>query len=188
MFTLKFRKSRSAKYKEVERILSYMDDYEFKDDLNIVTMSVREIYQKWDFFNHLFWTTIDWKGTTFGFDTMHYHSHSDKTRLFYAIQHAHSSWICMNVNILSYLNLIYSGEMTLDAVRDLCAKEYNMNTDTDEFLELYQTLKGQYDYEKEFKSGPFVIPKVCSYDNSLRLENKIIKLIQKRNSLGDKHE
>lgn len=182
MFTLKFHKSRSKKYKDVEKMLPYMNDHTFDGVYHTVTMSVREIYQKWNFFNRLFWTTVDWKGTAFGFDGMCYHDHSDKTRIFYAIQLSHSTWMCFSINFLSYLNMIYSGKLTIDQAREFSMKEYDMELETDKFLELYQTLKSQIEYQEAFNTtGPYVIPRQCSYYQDLRFENKLIKAIKENN-------
>lgn len=100
IFRLQFRKSKSKFYKEVVELAGNFSYHFFKDNCHVLTIGLKEIFEKWDFFNLLFWKVVDWKGTTFGYGGYDMHSHSDKTRFFYALQWAHSTWINMSVDYL----------------------------------------------------------------------------------------
>lgn len=105
MFTLKFRKSKSRNYPIIQKLACKFSNYTLMDNINTIDLSVKEIFEKWDFFNLLFWKTVDWQGSTFGYNNYNLHSHSDKTRIFYALQDAHSKWICMYVDIIKDIDL-----------------------------------------------------------------------------------
>ena len=67
MFTLKFRKSKSRNYPIIQKLACKFTNYTLMDNINTIDLSVKEIFEKWDFFNLLFWETVDWHGATFGY-------------------------------------------------------------------------------------------------------------------------
>nr|WP_319268219.1 hypothetical protein [uncultured Draconibacterium sp.] len=88
-----FPVSRSKNYQQAIKLAGMFHYFE-RDEPNVVHMGIREVFEKWEYFNLLFWRTVDWKGTVLVWNGMHWHSHTDKTRIFYALQHAHVSYIC----------------------------------------------------------------------------------------------
>jgi len=93
MLTLTFNKSRSVKLSHVLKWASLFSGYIDNGNSISITLPVKEVFEKWDHFNDIFWHVVDWKGTYFLFENMEYHSHTDKTRIFYALQNSHWKWI-----------------------------------------------------------------------------------------------
>lgn len=115
MFTLKFLKSRSKNYKLVLSLAQRFNQFNTEQDLNIIDFSIKEVFEKWDFFNLMFWKTVDWKDQTFGFDGFDLHAHPEKTRIFYALQDAYIHWTCMSEKyIKSIAPAYYNGELIPD--------------------------------------------------------------------------
>jgi len=85
--------SRSKNYLQAIRLAEEFHYFE-RDDSNIVHIGLKEIFEKWEYFNLLFWRTVNWKGMSLVWNRMHFQSHTDKTRIFYALQQAHVSYIC----------------------------------------------------------------------------------------------
>jgi hypothetical protein len=93
MLTLTFNKSRSIKLSHVLKWSALFSGYEDNIDSVALSLPVKEVFERWDDFNSIFWTVVDWKGTYFSFENMEYHSHIDKTRIFYALQNSHWKWM-----------------------------------------------------------------------------------------------
>jgi len=107
---------------------------------NRVSVNIKEIFEKWDKFNLLFWTVVDWSGTVLKVDNAEYHSHDDKTKIFYSLQESHKKWL--NYLRFKYSNLdkIYTGKTTLteiegeyltDAQINDLIDSYNLGKDAD---------------------------------------------------------
>ena len=107
-FTLKivFRGSRSKFYNRVVKLASLFDNF-IQEDVNVVIITSKELFEKWEFFNLIFWKVVDWKGSILEYDGMQYHSHTDKTRIFYALQHAHVVHICDQIQRIKEIQELY---------------------------------------------------------------------------------
>lgn len=90
---IKYNQSRSLKYKEALKLSGFFTDFQQMESLNVLDIRIKEVIEKWEWFNELFWILVDWKGTTLTFDGITYHSHQDKTRIFYTLQQIHTNWI-----------------------------------------------------------------------------------------------
>lgn len=112
MITLTFNKSRSPKYPEAVK-LALEFDRAVNAEPTFAEISVKEIFEKWDTFNQLFWTVVDWKGMTLSYDGMEYHSHTDKTRIFYSLQNARWKWLAFVESRLTKLDEVYAGKIDL---------------------------------------------------------------------------
>ena len=85
MLTLTFNKPRSPQHpKAVKLALEF--DKSITDKVTFVELSIKEIFEKWDIFNELFWTVVDWKGTILTYDGMNYQYHTDKKRIYYDLK------------------------------------------------------------------------------------------------------
>lgn len=93
MLTLSFNKSRSIKLSYVLRWSALFSGCIDNGNSISIKLPVKEVFEKWDNFNDIFWNVVDWKGTYFLFENMEYHSHTDKTRIFYALQNSHWKWM-----------------------------------------------------------------------------------------------
>jgi hypothetical protein len=93
MITLHFEHSKSARYKDAVRLSMLFKASEGQDGAVTLTTDMKSVFERWEDFNSLFWIVVDWKGSYLEVDRMQYHSHKDKTRLFYALQLAHGYWI-----------------------------------------------------------------------------------------------
>lgn len=93
MLTLSFGKSTSPKFRDAVKLAEKFTSCVKTDNRTSVSLPVKEVFEKWEYFNQLFWTVVDWKETTLKYEDMVYHSHTDKTRIFYALQNAHWKWM-----------------------------------------------------------------------------------------------
>lgn len=93
MLTIQFRKSRSKRYKEAIRYALFFNEFKQEENHNTLPLTIKEIVEKWEWFNLLYWIVLDWAGTQVEYDGLTYHSHSDKTMIFYAVQEIHKNWI-----------------------------------------------------------------------------------------------
>ena len=93
MLTLSFGKSTSPKFRDAVKLAEKFTSCVKTDNRTSVSLPVKEVFEKWEYFNQLFWTVVDWKDTTLKYEDMVYHSHTDKTRIFYALQNAHWKWL-----------------------------------------------------------------------------------------------
>ncbi|SBV94912.1 hypothetical protein KL86DYS2_10815 [uncultured Dysgonomonas sp.] len=93
MLTLSFGKSTSPKFRDAVKLAEKFTSCVKTDNRTSVLLPVKEVFEKWEYFNQLFWTVVDWKETTLMYEDMTYHSHTDKTRIFYALQNAHWKWM-----------------------------------------------------------------------------------------------
>lgn len=93
MLILSFGKSTSPRYQNTVKLAEMFSTCEKNDRITSITLSVKEVFEKWEYFNQLFWTVVDWKETTLTYEDMSYHSHTDKTRIFYSLQNSHWKWI-----------------------------------------------------------------------------------------------
>lgn len=96
-FSLKlhFRNSRSIRFNEVMGYAKRFDSFQ-KGEVNVIDVSLKELFEKWEFFNNAFLIVVDWKGTVLEFDNMRWHSHYDMKQLFYGLQQAQSA--CRNIS------------------------------------------------------------------------------------------
>jgi len=155
---LRFPASRSKNYREVINIAKEFNGFK-QGEVNIVPLSIKEIFEKWEFFNLLFWRTVDWKGTTLSFEDMCYHSHCDKTRIFYAMQQAHLTWICCYEHLISKLHKVYTGVATLEELKIETETEY----DIDRILDDFTVLKARESYHEKYGEMDFMNPKERSF-------------------------
>ena len=88
-----FKNSRSKFFHEALKEAREFDNFTRENEINTVSITDFELYEKWEHFNLLFWKTVDWKGSILEYEGNKYQGHSDKTRIFYALQFAHSSYM-----------------------------------------------------------------------------------------------
>lgn len=132
MLTLSFGKSTSPKFRDAVKLAEKFTSCVKTDNRTSVSLPVKEVFEKWEYFNQLFWTVVDWKETTLMYEDMTYHSHTDKTRIFYALQNAHWKWMnyiedrvskLYNTNVeeldLSKINTKNIDDATADLLIDL---------------------------------------------------------------------
>ena len=93
MLVLSFGKSTSPRYSNAVKLAENFSTYSKSENKIFISLPVKEVFEKWEYFNQLFWTVVDWKETTLLYEDMMYHSHTDKTRIFYALQNSHWKWI-----------------------------------------------------------------------------------------------
>ena len=146
MFVIKFRKSTSKNYQLVTRLAEIFDDHEFKHDKHTIKVSVKELFEKWDYFNLLFWKTQGWVGSSFGYDDYNLLSLEDRKRLFYSLQSSHSMWVGLSTDYLKKLAPVYFDESLDDKIRGMIFNE----KDTDRLLDLINAERKKEEFQKEF--------------------------------------
>lgn len=174
MLTLYFNKSRSKNYQKAVKLAAEFDGYTC-DEVNTVPISVKEIFEKWEFYNLLFWTIVDWKGTVLQWGSMKYHSHTDKTRIFYAMQQAHLDWIILCEGKIRQLYLVYNGQKTMEEI----GVDGMDERDVDRFLDQFGYLVAHERYEKEYGHENFMNQKERA------LDRKVVRWFKKFGDQGE---
>ena len=153
-FSLKiiFPESRSKNYKQALDLAYKFENYE-SGKLNIIDVKIKEVFEKWEYFNLLFWRTVDWNGTIIEWEGMKFNSHSDKTRIFYALQHAHDGYINFLEAKIKELYRVKLGELSFD---DLDSFVYT-DSDTDLMIETFEILKIKKDVNEDSSYRSFKI-------------------------------
>ena len=154
MFTLKFKKSKSKNYPLVEKLVQKFSAHTFDAGMNTIKISLKELFEKWDYFNLMFWRSVDWEGTTFGYDGFDLHSHTDKTRIFYALQLAHIKWIGLSEDYLASVAPLYYNSSLEDELR----KNIFTEKATDYIIDLILAEKFCKDYYREYGYLNFKAP------------------------------
>lgn len=150
MFTLKFRQSRSKNYKLVLSLAKKFSTHRLEEDTHVIDLSIHEVFEKWCFFNLIFWRTVDWKEQTFGFDGWNLHAHPEKTRIFYALQDAYIKWICISEEYIKRLAPAYFDNSLTKKIRANSFSEKNV----DYLLDSIRIAKYQEIYNREYGNLP----------------------------------
>jgi len=94
MISLVIPRSRSEKYPTVSKMAHLFTGIKTDDDgLLRMDLSVKEVFERWDTFNTIFWTVVKWKGTYMVVDGARFFSHRDMTGIFYNLQLSKMKWI-----------------------------------------------------------------------------------------------
>lgn len=169
MFAITFIKSRSKNFKEILDVCSYFDDYSCERNKYSVKMTVQELFQKWEFFNLLFWRTVKWKHSTFTFDNIEFFSHCDKTKIFYALQQSHCDWINLYQTFSARMIEVYKKKITEEQLRSEVFTDKEIDNSIDRFLRN----TGRYKYYERFGNLNFKAPLANSDFYGRRLVRKI---------------
>ncbi len=73
------------------KLTDRFDLLQMNDSGYCLDVSLKEIFEKWEWFAEIYLTTIEWSGTTIGVRDMTYHIRKDQKRIFYALQQAKSN-------------------------------------------------------------------------------------------------
>lgn len=132
MIILSFKKSSSKYFNDALTIASSFEHFRFLNNEVIIELLVKDIFERWEYFNNLFWTVVTWQGTYIEHQGMKYYSRTDKTKLFYCLQQAHTSWMNMVGDKLKELHLIYKGDITLEELE----RKFFIESEIDKLLDL----------------------------------------------------
>ena len=148
MFRVKFNKSKSKNYDEVVKLAGYFNEYVFVNDRHIIDIPLKELFEKWEYFNLIFWKTDNWIGSTFGYNDFDIHTKEAKKRLFYAVQQAHSMWLNLSVAYLRQLAPIYFEDSFDEEIRN----EVFNQEDVDRILDLLLAEKHRIIFREKFNN------------------------------------
>ena len=148
MFILIFKRSTSKNYPLAEKLAGAFDNHLFLNDSHSVRITLKELFEKWDYFNLLFWKTQGWVGSSFGYDGYNLTSLEDRKRLFYSLQSAHSMWIGLSTDYLKKLAPVYFDEKLDDRIREIIFNK----RDTDTLLDLLNAEKKRKEFNDQFGS------------------------------------
>ena len=149
LFKIQFNKSKSKYYQQAIKCAGNFYEHNFEDDRHIITITVKELFEKWDYFNELFWLVAGWSGSTLGYDDYNLHSLSDKKRMFYSLQLAHARWICLSEQYLSRLSELYFEESFDEDIRDIIFNEQ----DVDNMLDLLIAERHRQEYKSKMQDN-----------------------------------
>lgn len=155
MFVLKFSKSRSKNYPLVARLAEKFSEHTATEGQHRIHITVKELFEKWDYFNLMFWRSINWVDSTFGYDGFELHGREDRTRIFYSLQTAHSKWLCLSEEYLSQIAPAYFDESIADRIKG----EVFNNEDVDRILDLIIAESHQREFKREFWEHEFEAPR-----------------------------
>jgi hypothetical protein len=132
MLVLTFNKSRSKNYKKALKFARYFEHVECSGT-NHISISVKDIFEKWEYFSRLFWLTVDWKDTCIEYNRIKYHSHTDKTMIFYSLQQAYVNWRnCTSYQLVQSYKA-YKGDITLDMIESDSLTDEQVNSIIDHY-------------------------------------------------------
>lgn len=159
-FSLKlhFPTSRSKNFATIKKLAGYFENFE-EGEMNVVTVLMKEIFEKWDYLCPLFWGTVDWKGSVLELDGMKWRSHYEKTRLFYALQEAKTAYICFIEQKYAHLHRVHLKDMTYDELHSRLYNDDEMNY----LIEKFSTTKINEEIEKESFRKQIKIPNQSKY-------------------------
>ena len=137
MITLSFPRSRSKNFDSALRVASLFENFHDDGHNLSVILQLKDVFQRWELFNDLFWKVVDWSGTFVEYDGMKYFSHSDKTRIFYSLQQSHNNWICFTSYKLVNCYRVYTGESNFQHI----IAEYLTDDEIDRIIDIYNFRK-----------------------------------------------
>lgn len=132
MFNLTFPKSRSKNFPAALKLAQKFETVAMEANEVKVEILVKEIFEKWDSFNLMFWTVIDWSGCHIEHNGMKYYSHNDKSRLFYSMQQAHCRWMVEVGHLFESTDQVYTGKITLEELE----KKFMIEEEVNKLLDL----------------------------------------------------
>lgn len=134
---------RNSKSKNLKRAINASKEFDeaYFGPVNRVTIQLKEVFEKFEFFSELFWITVDWKGTTVEYDGMKYLSHTDKTMVFYSLQQAYLNWRNCTSEKLVNSYRIYTKQATEEMIDD----ETLTNEQADRIIDYYNLKKQSND-------------------------------------------
>lgn len=148
MFRIQFRKSKSKNYKEVVKLAESFYDHKIVEDIHVIDISVKELFEKWDYFNLIFWRTDKWIGSSFGYNDFDLYSAYDKKRLFYSVQSAHSHFLNLSVAYLRQIAPVYFEESFDEKIYETVFNQ----VDVDRMLDLLIAEKHRLKYKNDFEN------------------------------------
>lgn len=128
-----FPQSRSKFYRQIVNLASRFSNFS-PGPLNTIIIKEKEIFEKWETFNSLFWKIVDWQGMYIEFNGSQWHSHEDKTRLFYALQEAHSKVFFFAEEKARQMYKVYRGNAEMNQADISQMPEADINYLLDAFL------------------------------------------------------
>ena len=123
MITLHFERSRSKKLNDAVKLAGLFNVK--VENGYTVSPDIKSIFERWEDFDLLFWTCVDWSGTYLELDGMKYYSHNDKTGIFYALQMSHLKW--MNYVEIRTCKFFHDGQFNL--TQDISEKDADLLID-----------------------------------------------------------
>lgn len=148
-----FQDSRSRKFHHALKLAGKFDNFS-RGHQNIVDVTMKEVFQKWEYFNMLFWCVVDWQGTILEWERVPYYSHTDKTRIFYALQQAHINHICYLEARIEQLHRVELGLIRYDDLDDVYTDE-----DINVLLDSYKIVKTQREIDDDLDLADLRITK-----------------------------
>lgn len=99
--------SRSKNFGKVLNLAREFENFTPGNPNRVDILKEEELLEKWEFFNLLFWRTVDWRGSAIEFDGQRYQGHSDKTRIFYSLQFQKQTHINKTIDRIKEIRRIY---------------------------------------------------------------------------------
>ena len=138
LIILHFPVSRSKFYPKAINLAKKFDKFENGKE-NVVSMTMTESFEKWEYFNLLFWTIVDWSGMVLEYEGFRYQAHYDKTQIFYALQLAKDKHRAYVMDRIGQMPRVLKGEIKIEDINDIIYSEKDMN----DFLDYYLIAKNK---------------------------------------------
>jgi len=143
LLILHFPVSRSKYYPRAITLAEKFERFDSGQN-NTVSMIMAEVFEKWEYFNLLFWKVVDWSGMILEFEGVRYQAHSDKTRIFYALQLAHDKHICYMEARIREMHRVQIGEIKMEEIDEIIYSDDDMNM----LIDYYKIVKTKVDVEQ----------------------------------------
>ena len=134
MLVLSFHRSQSKNLQKAMQVAGMFETFADNGQNLSITLMIKDVFERWETFNELFWLVVGWQGTYIQYDDMKYHSRSDMTRIFYSFQQAHNNWVCYTSYKLVNLYRVYDAGEHLEDI----AKEYLTDKQINRLIDIYQ--------------------------------------------------
>lgn len=141
MLILSFQRSRSKNLQNAIRLAGQFGTFQYGGQNLSITLMLKDVFERWQQFNDLFWMVVHWQGTWIEYDGMRYYSHHDMTTIFYSLQQAHNNWICVTQYKLVNLYRVYDAGEHLEDI----AKEYLTDEQINRIIDVYNLKKKSHD-------------------------------------------
>lgn len=137
MIILSFHRAKSKNFDGALKLARLFDTFSDQGETLSITLTLKDVFERWQFFNDLFWLVVDWKGTYVEYNDMKFYSHCDMTRIFYSLQQSHNNWITFTNYKLANCYRIYNAENSLEEI----ITEYLTDEEINRIIEVYNIKK-----------------------------------------------
>ena len=141
MIILSFHRAKSKNFDGALKLARLFDTFSDQGETLSITLTLKDVFERWQLFNDLFWLVVDWNGTYIEYNDMKFYSHRDMTTIFYSLQQAHNNWVNFTSYKLVNLHRVYNAEDHLEGI----INEYMTDEQINRIIDVYNIKKRNND-------------------------------------------